>query len=254
MRKLLTFLIALAMTAIISASAFADGVAVPGIPQIGQVGSAVSYPPSSGGGSVSLDACSTDSSLTTGNTTFSTTLNTVGSLSQGAEVVVLHFQQIGVTGTTATLNGSGMTLITSATSAGVSGHVEIWGQLSPSAGPAALVLNWTTTSQVKVAGCSWSGVNTTFGTAFANHNTATGNSTATTVNVSSAVNHQVMAVMSPGDGSTSISSITQTSIFLDNGGAVSGAANRAAGSATVTMAGTMSGATQWVVAGTDISP
>jgi hypothetical protein len=140
------------------------------------------------------------------------------------------------------------------TNAGVTNTVrsELWGLVAPTSGAKNLAASWTTARDVCVNGVAWTGVDQTGGvTSFAHGTSGTGNSTApSTGAVTSAVGNAVMAAHCTQGAPISVNN-TQT--FLDTTPAtMSGAGNRAAGAATVTMTATLSGSALWASVGADI--
>lgn len=145
-----------------------------------------------------------------------------------------------------------MTLIGSANSL-VSG-VFLFGLRNPVSGTKNYRVTWTNTAQVTTALISFSNVNqTSDAAAFKNFNSAT-NTAPSTVNVTSASGHQVVA------GYTSLSNFTSVNNnpigptgFNNSCNTYATAANYANGSGTVTMTGNPGNAVTSVAAGMDIS-
>lgn len=146
-----------------------------------------------------------------------------------------------------------MALIAGATATNVQ-ETNLWGLVAPTSGAKTLKVTWNAvTTDVEIDCVSYTGVNQTGGaTSFPHGTSATGNSTAPSVTVTSATNNAVVAGFSSG---ASFTSVNNTTMFIDNTPAsISGGANRAVGAATVAMSGvTSTGTTTWTAVGADIA-
>jgi hypothetical protein len=209
-----------------------------------------------GGGPVALDACGT-AATTVINTTAITNSN-ITVTTGNALVVQLILENRSAPGLSVKWDNAGtpqsMTQIVTVTAVGgtVGGFVSLWGLINPTPGNKQLAATWTTVnSSATIDGCAWSGVNSTFGTAFPNTNTATGSTNAISVTVTSATNHAVMSAGGEtlGNGWTS----GNTPVFTNvNASCCTSGGSRAAGAASVNMtASTIS--SNWAIAATDIS-
>lgn len=182
---------------------------------------------------------------------------TVGAGANRGLVAQVVFVGAAPAGTTVTWDPAGtnqaLTLIK--TAASVNGQTtQLYGLVAPTSGNKTLRVAWTTgTSSVMIQGVSWTGVDQTGGvTSFPHSTSATGNSSAASVAVTSAVGNAVMSCTAAGTLQV-ISSVSATQTFLLHGnGNYEAGGSRAAGAATVTVTGTYAGTDQWVIIGTDI--
>jgi hypothetical protein len=170
-------------------------------------------------------------------------------------VAVLGFNVSTITGLTATWNGVAMSqIVTHNTATAGVGRVDLWGLIAPASGNQTLALSWTGSSNVTVDACSWSNVKQTGGaTSFPNSAGAQGTTATSTITITSASGHAVMAGHVAGSPSPTITAVNNTQVFIDNVFNVATAGNRAAGSGSVTMTSTLSSGFNWGVVGTDIS-
>lgn len=131
-------------------------------------------------------------------------------------------------------------------------RVEEWGLVAPTSGAKQLSVSWTTARDVYVNQFSYAGVDQGGGaTSFPNGAGATA-ATQPTIAITSNTSNHVSAVHATP--TKSFLSVNNTQTFLNNGAStVSGAGNRAAGAATVTLTGTMDAAGPWASAGSDIA-
>ena len=206
---------------------------------------------------VLLDSTSGDATSGTAVQTFTYNQLTIGTIPCTALVVILNFALKTVAGFTCTWNGVSCTAIPGASGidAGANGFVQLFGLLSPASGNKSLVVNWTGVTQLTVSALSFKGVNQTdIATAFPNGTSATGSSLSTSLTITSALDHAVVAShVNPGNAWTAVNN---NQIFVDNTPAlIDCAANWATGAATVNMTATAtSGTPSWVSVGTDIAP
>lgn len=210
---------------------------------------------------VAIDATGTETLSTSSASPHTYTgLTTGASLTNGAVVVVVVYDTH-VTGSAATWDGVAMTLVASGNNTGTFGRVEIWGlaPITGHTGNKTFSVSWTGggNAQTMIVGTSWTGVNQTGGTTSFPHGTSnTGTTTGTgntTVTVTSANGNAVLA--GHAIDNDNMSSTNNTQIFVDNGGTnIDGAANRAAGAATVAMTTSFTGTNtkNWIAVGTDI--
>lgn len=199
---------------------------------------------------VAVAATGTEQLSSTGLTTYNYTGLTVPtSVSNGALIVLVSAGPTSggtaPTAITATWNGTAIPSVTGANDENVTA-ISVWigGLINPASGNNTLAINWTTSGQVAVIAIALSGVNQTGGTtSFANGvNASTSPTGATTVSnvVTSAVNNMVFGTWAQS-GSGSFSSLNQTQLYVDNGGALmDDGANSAAGASSVTLTGTFS--------------
>lgn len=224
MRKVLTFLIALA--------SIAFGVCSPAH------------------AAVAIDATGTKQVSTSVQTFNYTGLTTNTGLSNAGIVVIANFTTGTVTGVSATWAGQSMTPIGSCTG-GNPGLVCLFGLVGISTlGAQTLALSWTGNSVVTVDAMSFTGVNQS--TPFPNPNSATGTGTAISVNITSASGEYVLAGMTANSFPPNLNSVNNTQLYIDNSSFAQGA-NYATGAASVTMSGTLSASSAWTILGTDIA-
>lgn len=203
---------------------------------------------------VTFDANASSDATQNGVTSITTSNLTIGSGSNRALVVqvvwsgsvtsaALNWDQLGTPQALTAIAG------TLATNTAV---VQLWGLVAPTSGAKQLKASWTTAQDVIVNGVSWTGVDQTGGsTSFPHGTNGTTSGNPATVTVTSATNNAVMAVHATA--TSSFTSVNNTQTFLDNTPAtVSGAGNRAAGAATVTLTGTMGAVNEYASAGCDI--
>ncbi len=127
---------------------------------------------------------------------------------------------------------------------------QAWGLLSPHTGNLQLHITATNTAADNFVGCvSFSGVNSTFGSAFPNTNTTTMTSTLN-LTCTSASGHQVVGVL---NGPPNANTMVGTQIYYDNvsGSLINGAADFIGG-ATPTVGST--GLNSTIIVCTDVSP
>jgi hypothetical protein len=215
---------------------------------------------SSGGASVALDSCGALQDYGSAGTSQTYTLLTVGTGSNRALVVGTYYFDNTITAPAVHWDSSGTNqAMTSIANLGTSGggvRIELWGLIAPTSGNKTLTVTWTTTGNVAVVACSWTGVNATFGTAFTGHTAVDNSNTAATITntITSSSTHQVMAIESNDGSSGTASSVNQTSLGLISS-FTNIAGNMAAGAASVSMTYTNSTSTSRLVSvGVDISP
>lgn len=218
-----------------------------------------------GGGPVVFDAIGTETTVSVNGTpplTYDFTTMTVGAALTGGALVLVTQTNNNETIISAQWDFGGtpqnMTEITSFVF-GSGRKMHFWGLLNPTSGNKTLRVTYT--SQVgaeRINLVSFSGVNSTFGTAFpAASITTNGPSSATniSVNVPSASTHMVIAASSDDSGSPSITGITGTQIYQSNSGAVGlGCRYDTGAAATKTMTATYTGTGTIGIAGIDIAP
>lgn len=202
-------------------------------------------------------------------TTYSSTPITVSGLSNGGLLCSCTWQNDGVTGQTATWNGTSMTLVPSAivtTGNGCSpscGVMAFFGLVAPASGANTLAVNWTTATRVVVDCWSFSGVNqTSFATAFTHglSKTALGSGGASTAgstgNITSATGDLAIGGFASGDGVATVSTVTpggETQLYLTTTlGAFSSGANFKVGAGAVNLTSTFSQSTAWGAIGFDL--
>lgn len=206
-----------------------------------------------------LDANATADVTGDGVTSITSSNLTVGVGSNRALVVQLAFSLKTLSALAVTWDNGGTNQAcavipnAAANGAGAVARAEMWGLVAPTSGAKQLRAAWTGSSDVVVNGVAWTGVDQTGGaTSFPHGTSAIGTSNAPTVTVTSATGNATMATTAMDVSTYSAESQTQT--FRDNTPAtISAAGSRAAGAATVAHGFTsLSGASKWVVVGTDI--
>lgn len=190
--------------------------------------------------------------------TFTYTPLTVGTRSCRGLVAILNFALKTVTGVACTWDGIPMTAITGAigTDTGANGLIQMFGLLNPNSGAKNLIVNWTGVTQLTMAALSFNGVDqTSIAAAFPNGTSNTGSSLTTSLNITSGLDHMVVAshVNNTGNAWTAVNN---NQLYVDNSPAlIDCAGNYANGSASVSMTATAtSGTPAWVSVGTDVSP
>ena len=158
------------------------------------------------------------------------------------------------TGVSVTYGGVALTLVpgTSGTSSDNLQHTELWYLVNPSITPGNIVASWTGTRGYAMGAVSFSGVHQT--TPVLNGTYATGNSTTTSVTITSAAGDMTMDTVSQNSGAaTPLSAPTQTQRWLDAAPTnVTAGGSTAPGVATVTHAWTNGSSVPWVSSGVDI--
>lgn len=201
---------------------------------------------------VAFDAQSSSDTTANAATSFSdSTKLTVGAGANRALLVLIAWSTAAApTGVSITWDGQPLTLISGTSVAnGTAGNVALYGLIAPNSGTKTLAGSWTGAREFYVSGIAYTGVNqTSVAVAFPHGTTGSSNTATSTVTVTSAVGNAVAAVHTSNG---SFSAVNNTQVFLDNVSAsISGAGNRAAGAATVTLTGTQTG--NWASAGVDI--
>lgn len=134
------------------------------------------------------------------------------------------------------------------------GRAELWGLVNPTPGASKILRLHAANSTTKVLDAVvWNGVDQTGGaTSFAHGTSATGNSAAPSVTITSAAGNKTMDVSTTASGNFSAPS--QTQVYIDNTAAdISAAGSRETGSSTpVTHSWTLNLGGQWVSVGVDI--
>lgn len=212
--------------------------------------------PSVCGAAVALDAAGTSASASTVLSPFDFTGVTVGAGANRALVAQINFSLETVGSVTVTWDQGGtnqaMGQIVCANGAGAVGRSCLYGLVAPTSGNKTLRVTWTGTTDIIVDAVAWTGVDQTGGTtSFAHSTSATGNSVAPSVTVTSASGNATMECSTTDLGNYSAS--TQTQVYIDNTPtSISGAGSRATGAATVTHGWTLNLAGNWVSVGVDI--
>lgn len=206
---------------------------------------------------VAVDAVSsaaTQSGL--GVTTFTHTNLTIGaSLSNGALIFGVVFDAT-ITSPNAHWDSTGtnqlMTLL-GTVSISANAMIALFGLRNPTSGNKTFSTSWTTATSCTVFGISFTGVDqTSNAAAFKNFNSATGTSTAPSVTITSATGDAVVAWFMHDNGSFDFSSLNNTTLY-NGSGVNSGAANRAAGAASVAMSSVLTGSDIWGALGVDVA-
>ncbi len=191
-------------------------------------------------------------------TTFTHTNLTVGaSLSNGALIFGVAFETA-VTSPTAHWDSTGtnqlMTLLgTVNVVGGANETIALFGLRNPTSGNKTFSTSWTTATGCTVFGISFTGVDqTSDAAAFKNVNSAHATSTAPSVTITSATGDIVVAWFAHDNGSADFSSLNNTTLY--NGSGVNdGAANRAAGAASVAMSAVLTVSDFWAAIGVDVA-
>lgn len=184
-----------------------------------------------------------------------TGLTTGSSLSNGCVTFIVIYDNLAVTGTSATWDGVACTLIASQTSGGISGRVEVWG-LSPigtHTGNKTFSITFAGgTAQLVIQGQSWTGADQTGGTTTFNNSAATsGNSSLASGTITSQVGDALIAGYVASSATTTPNN--GIIIFTENGANnYDCAANRDVGAASVAMNAAVSGVNTWAMAGANI--
>lgn len=193
----------------------------------------------------------------TGATSISGTPITVGTGSNRALIVEVAFlsAQASVT-VTWDVGGTNqaLTLIGTATVPATNMNTRLYGLVNPVSGTKTLTISYSVTDSVLSCVTSYTGVNQTGGTtSFPNFTTATGNSTTNSITITSATGD--MAVATHVNGSAGYLSTNGTNIYILSGTNISGAANQAAGAATVNLTALINFGVSgpWASAGVDIA-
>lgn len=203
---------------------------------------------------VALDAQGTQKSGA-GVTTLSLTTFTVGTGTDraiGVELIsktaltslVLQWDSAGTPQTVALVKSQ----------ASVNGQVAaLYGLVNPTSGNKTLKATWTGSNEACMNIVAVTGADQTGGaTTFQNSAAATGNSSAPSVSVTSAVGNFCMSAVATGS-LQGINSVSAIQVMLFHGaGTIEGGGSRAAGAASVTMTGTLAGTDQWAIVGMDI--
>jgi len=206
---------------------------------------------------VAVDAVSTaESQSGAGVTTATDTGLTIGSsLSNGALIVGVGWDTK-VTSPNAHWDSTGtnqlMTLIGTVDTAGTNGTVALFGLRNPTSGNKTFSTSWTTASVANIFSVSFTGVDQTSDVAaFKNFGSATGNSSAPSVAITSAVGDIVIGAFTNSTNATDITAVNNTALCVNAGFQL--AMNRAAGAASVTMSATLGGTDQWAAIGVDVA-
>lgn len=205
---------------------------------------------------VAVDAVSSAETQSASVTTATHTNLTIGaSLSNGALIVGVGWDTK-VTSPTAHWDSTGtnqlMTLIGTVNTAGTNGTVAIFGLRNPTSGNKTFSTSWTTASIACIFGISFTGVDqTSDANAFKNFNSATGNSTAPSVTITSAVGNIIVGAFVNATAATDWTSVNNTTLCLTIGDQL--AMNRAAGAASVAMSGVIGSADQWAATGVNVA-
>lgn len=195
---------------------------------------------------INIDATGTVQDQASALTSFNYSGITVGSgLSNGALIAFVAWNGA-ISSPTATWDSGGtnqsMTLI-KLIAANIA-CCAMFGLVNPTSGNKTLALSWTTGAPVHCNAQSYTGVLqtggvTTWPNATSNSHAAT--SAAISVTITSAVGNQPTAMFAFGTSGTTISSVSGTQIYIENGGGLPvNGADFTAGAASVTLTGTPS--------------
>ncbi len=208
-----------------------------------------------------FDAQSTADSTANSATSINHANLTIGSGSNRAVVFPINFSNKAVSGVTVTWDNGGTnqacSQIITHNSTATNGRADLWGLTNPTSGNKTLHVAWTGTSDICVGGVAYSDADQTGGaTTFKNANSGTGTpsgtGSVTVVAVTSATGDAVVgAITSTG----TINSVGNTSVYRDGTpNLISGAAERAAGAATVNLTAAFANdGNPWVAVGVSIA-
>jgi hypothetical protein len=228
MNRALAFILA-AWIAIVPA--LADGVSVPGVPQIGQVGAAYNYPPTVSGGSSSLTFESISSIATNGTATNFGTM-TYGSGCTRVIIVMVNFDTSSNPATAVTVNGvsaaavnpggSSPAFINGGSNANVTVNGDIWETNSAVAGSSGTVsITWTNATTFGATAALYCLVTATpAANSTANDATGSGSSPSITLSVPSGGFGLVGFTNSTNNGVTSWTGATADANADDGGSAL----------------------------------
>jgi len=205
---------------------------------------------------VAVDAVSTVETQSAGGITTETHTNlTVGaSLSNGALIFGVAWD-VKITSPNAHWDSTGtnqaMTLIGTIDTTGTNGTVAIFGLRNPTSGNKTFSTSWTTASTCMIFGISFTGVDqTSDAAAFAHFNSATGNSTAPSVTITSATGNIIVGAFVNDSNVIDWTSVNNTTLCVNAGNQL--AMNRAAGAASVAMSGVLGSGDAWAATGIDV--
>lgn len=204
---------------------------------------------------VAIDQTGTVTKGSTGTTNDNSSL-TIGSISNGVLVAWVSHNGTAASETViwdpAGANQS-LTLIKEQIQAAGTPRVRLYGLVNPTSGNKILRTTWTGSDEFYITLASFSGANQTGGaTTFPNSIGATGTSTTAAVTVTSATGNLVIA--NHITDQAAITAVNNTQVFLDTTNTItSGAGNRAAGAATVTLNATLGNSGRWASCGCDIA-
>jgi len=207
---------------------------------------------------VALDAASSNDTRVLAGTALTHTLLTVGVGVNRAVVFTLFFGNwVGAspTGVSVTWDSGGTpqvcNLIKSVNSTSGKGIAQVWGLVAPNSGTLTLSVAWTNASDAQVAGVAYSGADQT--SPFDQSTTSTGNSSQSSVTVTTSINDAVVAAHIIVSTIQSVSSTNFTTVYNDSSNAnFSTTINHEEGNSPVTMTATFTGADFWATAATNV--
>lgn len=158
---------------------------------------------------------------------------TIGAALSNSAAVFMVTVSAQSTISTMTWNGVSCTKIIGANTSGAAGRAELWGIVNPASGNQTLSITLSASDTVAIAGVSFSGVDQTGGvTTFPNSASLQTTGTNPSLSVTSATGNFTAGALTTN--SASISSTTQTQVYVDTGFPNgSGAASIATGAASV---------------------
>src|SRR5258706_8715657 len=170
---------------------------------------------------VVFDADSTSDTRVTNATALTHTLLTVGVGANRALIVTLFFGNwagSAPTGITVTWDSGGTnqvcSLIRSVNSASGKGIAQVWGLVAPTSGALTLSVAWTNASDAQVAGVAYSGADQT--SPFDQSATSTGNSSQSSVTVTTSTNDAFVAAHIIVSTTQSVSSTNFKIVYNDS--------------------------------------
>ncbi len=188
--------------------------------------------------------------------TLSGTNLTIGSGANRVLIAFVTFSTLTVTGVSVLWDATGtpqpLTKIIGVNSGGAAGRAELWGLVAPTPGNKTLRVLYTGTSDVELAGASFTGADQTGGaTTFYNSTSTIGGSTTPTITATSTAGD--IAVNACGPAGFNLSAATQTLIVLDNTPNTTGiGCQYAAGAASVVFGWTLSSSVEWAMVAASI--
>jgi|SRR5882672_185551 len=207
---------------------------------------------------VVLDADSTNDTRVTNATTLTHNLLTIGVGANRAVVFTLFFGNwsgSAPAGVSVTWDSGGTnqvcSLIRSINSTSGKGIAQVWGLVAPTSGNLTLSVAWTNASDAQVAGVSYSGADQT--SPFDQSTTNTGNSSQSSITVTTSIIDAVVAAHIIVSTIQSVSLTNFTTVYNDSSNAnFSTTANHEEGNIPATMTATFTGADFWAVAATNV--
>ena len=205
---------------------------------------------------ISLDSTTTAvSSVNVNNLSWT---HTVGAGANRILIVGISYRDGNVSSTSVTYGGVALILIGAQNAGGNQNRTELWYLLAPSSGTANVAVLMSASKKIDAASVSFTGVSQT--TPLGTFSTATAQSTAASVNVSSAPGAVVIdTVTANGDANSLAVNASQTQLWNtfsgngDAGNARSGGSTKP-GASTTTMSWTLGASKPWSMVAVSINP